>query len=76
MEALHQAASVPRMLLYFFNSKEQLVTEALVHVRIREQLGFRRSLAKNEGSASGGAVSSRVEKVVVTKARKVHEAVF
>jgi AcrR family transcriptional regulator len=48
------AASIgtsPRMLLYFFNSKEQLVTEALVHVRIREQLGFRRSLAKTKSAS-------------------------
>lgn len=35
----------PRMLLYFFGSKERLITEALAHIRVREQLSFRRAVA-------------------------------
>ncbi|HEY2526114.1 MAG TPA: TetR/AcrR family transcriptional regulator [Candidatus Binataceae bacterium] len=35
----------PRMLLYFFGTKERLVAEALAHIRVREQLTFRRAVA-------------------------------
>jgi AcrR family transcriptional regulator len=36
----------PRMLLYFFGSKERLIAEALAHIRIREQIDFRRAVSK------------------------------
>jgi AcrR family transcriptional regulator len=35
----------PRMLLYFFGSKERLITEALAHSRMRQQEEFARLLA-------------------------------
>jgi AcrR family transcriptional regulator len=36
----------PRMLLYFFGSKERLVAEALAHIRAREQIDFKRAVSK------------------------------
>jgi AcrR family transcriptional regulator len=36
----------PRMLLYFFGSKERLIAQALAHIRTREQLDFKRAVAK------------------------------
>jgi len=35
----------PRMLLYFFGTKERLIADALAHIRVREQLSFRRAVA-------------------------------
>ena len=35
----------PRMLLYFFGSKEQLISEALAQIRLRQQADFLRALA-------------------------------
>ncbi|HTQ25005.1 MAG TPA: TetR/AcrR family transcriptional regulator [Candidatus Binataceae bacterium] len=35
----------PRMLLYFFGTKERLIAEALARIRVREQLSFRRAVA-------------------------------
>jgi hypothetical protein len=36
----------PRMLLYFFGSKERLIAEALAHIRTREQLDFKRAVSR------------------------------
>ena len=36
----------PRMLLYFFGSKERLIAEALAHIRVREQIDFKRAVSK------------------------------
>ena len=41
----------PRMLLYFFGSKERLISEALVHIRRREQLDLRRVLSRSRSAA-------------------------
>ena len=41
----------PRMLLYFFDSKERLIAEALVHIRKREQLDLRRALSRSRSKA-------------------------
>src|SRR5215472_5116869 len=38
----------PRMLLYFFGSKEQLLTEALALVRTRQQREFARLLSSSK----------------------------
>ena len=35
----------PRMLLYFFGSKEQLISDALAQIRLRQQADFERALA-------------------------------
>jgi AcrR family transcriptional regulator len=35
----------PRMLLYFFGSKEQLISDALAQIRLRQQADFGRALA-------------------------------
>jgi AcrR family transcriptional regulator len=35
----------PRMLLYFFGTKERLIAEALARIRTREQVSFKRSVA-------------------------------
>ena len=40
----------PRMLLYFFGSKERLITEALLHIRKREQLDLRRALSRSRSA--------------------------
>jgi len=37
----------PRMLLYFFGSKERLIADALAHIRTREQLDFKRAVSKS-----------------------------
>ena len=37
----------PRMLLYFFETKEQLIADALAHIRTREQLDFKRAVSKS-----------------------------
>jgi AcrR family transcriptional regulator len=37
----------PRMLLYFFETKEQLIADALAHIRAREQLDFERAVSKS-----------------------------
>ena len=37
----------PRMLLYFFGSKERMIAEALAHIRIREQIDFRRAVSRS-----------------------------
>src|SRR6266850_7868524 len=37
----------PRMLLYFFDTKEQLIADALAHIRTREQLDFKRAASKS-----------------------------
>lgn len=36
----------PRMLLYFFGSKERLIAEALAGIRAREQIDFKRAVSK------------------------------
>jgi AcrR family transcriptional regulator len=36
----------PRMLLYFFGSKERLIAEALAHIRVREQIDFKHAVSK------------------------------
>ena len=36
----------PRMLLYFFGSKERLIAEALALIRAREQIDFKRAVSK------------------------------
>jgi AcrR family transcriptional regulator len=36
----------PRMLLYFFGTKEKLIADALAHIRTREQLDFKRAVSK------------------------------
>lgn len=38
----------PRMLLYFFGSKEQLIIAALAHLRTREQHDFSRALSESK----------------------------
>ena len=40
----------PRMLLYFFGSKERLIAQALAHVRRREQLDFRRAVSRSSSA--------------------------
>src|SRR5215831_20275921 len=40
--------SSPRMLLYFFGSKERLITEALAQSRMRQQQEFARMLSTKE----------------------------
>jgi AcrR family transcriptional regulator len=35
----------PRMLLYFFDTKERLVAEALAHIRARGQVNFKRAMS-------------------------------
>jgi AcrR family transcriptional regulator len=35
------------MLLYFFGTKEQLISEALAYIRAREQLDFQRAISKS-----------------------------
>ena len=37
----------PRMLLYFFETKEQLIADALAHIRTREQLDSKRAVSKS-----------------------------
>ena len=37
----------PRMLLYFFGSKERLIAQALARIRTREQLDFRRAVSRS-----------------------------
>jgi AcrR family transcriptional regulator len=44
----------PRMLLYFFGSKERLIAEALAHIRIREQLDFRRAVSRSSSADREG----------------------
>ncbi len=39
----------PRMLLYFFGSKEQLISEALAQIRLRQQADFVRAMAQPGG---------------------------
>jgi AcrR family transcriptional regulator len=39
----------PRMLLYFFGSKEQLISEALAQIRFRQQAEFVRAMAQPGG---------------------------
>jgi AcrR family transcriptional regulator len=39
----------PRMLLYFFGSKEQLISEALAQIRLRQQADFVRAMARPGG---------------------------
>jgi AcrR family transcriptional regulator len=39
----------PRMLLYFFGSKEQLISEALAQIRLRQQAEFARAMAQPGG---------------------------
>jgi AcrR family transcriptional regulator len=40
----------PRMLLYFFGSKERLIAQALGHIRTREQLDFRRAVSRTSSA--------------------------
>ena len=35
----------PRMLLYFFGTKERLIAEALAHIRTRERVSFKRAVS-------------------------------
>jgi AcrR family transcriptional regulator len=44
----------PRMLLYFFGSKERLIAEALAHIRTREQLDFRRAVSRSRSAEREG----------------------
>jgi AcrR family transcriptional regulator len=44
----------PRMLLYFFGSKERLIAQALAHIRTREQLDFRRAVSKSSSANRAG----------------------
>ena len=38
--------SSPRMLLYFFGSKERLIAQGLANIRVREQIDFKRAVSK------------------------------
>jgi AcrR family transcriptional regulator len=44
----------PRMLLYFFGSKERLIAQALAHIRTREQLDFRRAVSRSSSANREG----------------------
>ena len=44
----------PRMLLYFFGSKERLIAQALAHIRTREQLDFRRAVSRSTSADRRG----------------------
>lgn len=44
----------PRMLLYFFGSKERLIAQALARVRTREQLDFRRAVSRSTSADREG----------------------
>ena len=44
----------PRMLLYFFGSKERLIAQTLAHIRTREQLDFRRAVSKSSSANREG----------------------
>jgi AcrR family transcriptional regulator len=44
----------PRMLLYFFGSKERLIAQALAHIRTREQLDFRRAVSRSSSADREG----------------------
>jgi AcrR family transcriptional regulator len=44
----------PRMLLYFFDSKERLIAQALAHIRTREQLDFRRAVSRSSSADRKG----------------------
>jgi AcrR family transcriptional regulator len=44
----------PRMLLYFFGSKERLIAQALAHIRTREQLDFRRAVSRSSSADRKG----------------------
>ena len=58
----------PRMLLYFFGSKEQLISEALAQIRLRQQADFARAMSGRGGRqerllrAWGAWTSRRMEK--------------
>jgi AcrR family transcriptional regulator len=42
--------SSPRMLLYFFGSKEKLISEAMAQIRLRQRAGLARAIAGSGGS--------------------------
>jgi AcrR family transcriptional regulator len=44
----------PRMLLYFFGSKERLIAQALARIRTREQLDFRRAVSRSSSADREG----------------------
>jgi AcrR family transcriptional regulator len=44
----------PRMLLYFFGSKERLIAQALAHIRTHEQLDFRRAVSRSSSADHEG----------------------
>jgi AcrR family transcriptional regulator len=44
----------PRMLLYFFGSKERLIAQTLAHIRTREQLDFRRAVSRSSSANREG----------------------
>ena len=44
----------PRMLLYFFGSKERLIAQALARIRTREQLDFRRAVSRSTSADREG----------------------
>jgi AcrR family transcriptional regulator len=58
----------PRMLLYFFGSKEQLISETLAQIRLRQQADFARAMSGRGGRqerllrAWGAWTSRRMEK--------------
>ena len=47
----------PRMLLYFFGSKEQLISEALAQIRLRQQADFARAMSGRGGRQERSATS-------------------
>jgi AcrR family transcriptional regulator len=44
----------PRMLLYFFGSKERLIAQALARIRTRQQLDFRRAVSRSSSADREG----------------------
>jgi AcrR family transcriptional regulator len=44
----------PRMLLYFFGSKERLIAQTLARIRTRQQLDFRRAVSRSSSADREG----------------------
>ena len=66
----------PRMLLYFFGSKERLIAEALAHIQIREQIDFKRAVSKPRRSGSSGVSVARLEIVGLPSQGEILQAIF
>jgi len=62
------------MLLYFFGSKEQLISEALAQIRFRKQADFVRAMG-GAGRAPRAAFA-RVERLVLSQDRKILEVLL